>query len=134
MSIAILSEVQGTGTLRNENTGVTIDGSFEMTYMLGLRCVPTFKFYPHSVDPFQLFEFSRQRKEIGPAFTMVQTAAPGGQSIKIESIYNVSSHASTYEREKNFLEFRAQNVLIGEEKTVSEIKFYIPNLEFCATE
>lgn len=134
MNTNLLSEVQGIGTLRNEKTGVQIEGFLRMTYLLELRCVPRFKFYPRSVDPLELSKFLSQRKEIDPAFTMVQATAPGGDAIRIEGVYNVSSHISFYKTEQNWLEFRAQEVLIGEGKAVSEIKFYIPNLEFWGTE
>lgn len=134
MSIHLLSEVEGTGTLKNEETEAQINGSLHIRCLLEPRCVPRFKFYPHSVDPIELSKFSRHRKEIDPAFTIVEAATVGGETIRIKGIHYLSSHVSTYEREQNFLEFKANDVLIGEEKAVSGIKFYIPNLEFWGTE
>ena len=134
MSVDLLEGIRGTGILKNERTGVQIEGYLHMTYLLELQCVPRFKFYPCSVGSIELSKFLSQRKEIGPEFTMLQATTSEGDAIRIEGIDLSSYHVSSCETEQSCLEFRAQEVLIGEEKAVSEIKFYIPNLEFWGTE
>lgn len=134
MSVDLLEGIRGTGILKNERTGVQIEGYLHMTYLLELQCVPRFKFYPCSLGSIELSKFLSQRKEIGPEFTMLQATTSEGDAIRIEGIDLSSYHVSSCETEQSCLEFRAQEVLIGKEEAASEIKFYIPNLEFWGTE
>ncbi len=134
MSIDLLEGIKGTGTLKNEKTGVQIEGSLHMTYLLELQCVPKFKFCPFSVSSIELGKFLNQRRGILPEFTMLQATTSEGDTIRIEGIEVFWSKVFSNGTKQSYLEFTAQEVLIGEEKAVSEIKFHIPNLQFWGTE
>lgn len=132
MNSNVLSELEGSGSLRNEQMGVTIKGSWHMRYSLDLQSAPEFTFYPFSSERWELVRFLEERVGTMSEFSISEATTCDGQPVKVEEIHHV--HGNVSFNGDSFVQFRARDVTIGKKDLVNEIRFHIPNLRFKGTE